>query len=50
MHLSDWHSTHESETAVTAIAIAVADTEKKTDEETDEETNDIPNTGAPTAN
>ncbi|KAF8533099.1 hypothetical protein BDD12DRAFT_900405 [Trichophaea hybrida] len=49
IRLSDWHSTHESETAVTAKALAVADTEKM-DEETDEETDDIRNTGAPIAN
>ncbi|KAF8534160.1 hypothetical protein BDD12DRAFT_896904 [Trichophaea hybrida] len=35
---------HEAETAVTAIAMAVTDTEKKTDEKTDEETDDIRNT------
>ncbi|KAF8536282.1 hypothetical protein BDD12DRAFT_890695 [Trichophaea hybrida] len=37
------HSTHKLETAVTAKALAVADTEKmdkETDEETDEETDD----------
>ncbi|KAF8533223.1 hypothetical protein BDD12DRAFT_914254 [Trichophaea hybrida] len=39
----------DSETAVTAKAFAVADTEK-TDEETDEETDDIRNTGALIAN
>jgi len=50
MHLSGWHSTHELETAVAAMAISVADTEKKTNKETDEETDDIRNTGAPTAN
>ncbi|KAF8538548.1 hypothetical protein BDD12DRAFT_806044 [Trichophaea hybrida] len=49
IRLSDWDSTHESETAVTAKALAVADTEK-TDEETDEETDDIRKTGAPIAN
>jgi hypothetical protein len=41
MHLLDWHSTHESETAVTSIVIAVADTEQKMDKEMDEETDDI---------
>jgi hypothetical protein len=50
MRLSDWLSTHEAETAVTAIAMAVTDTEKKTDEKTDEKTDDIRNTSAPTAN
>jgi hypothetical protein len=50
MHLSDWHSTHESETAVTAIVFAVADTEQKTDKEMDEEMDDIRNAGAPIAN
>jgi hypothetical protein len=45
MHRSDWHSTQESEIAVTAIAITVADMEKMTDEEMD----GIRNTAAPTA-
>jgi hypothetical protein len=40
----------QAETAVTAIAMAVADTEKKSDEKTDKETDDIRNTSVPPAN
>ncbi|KAF8538669.1 hypothetical protein BDD12DRAFT_805949 [Trichophaea hybrida] len=50
MHLSDWNSAFKLKTAVTAITIAVADTEQKTNKETDEEADDIRNTGAPTTN